>query len=67
VGDNFAVAGIADEAIQEIVLQFGYGNTVTYEKTIAINSDKQLCENFDITKVFAQKKICRTGYSIQSK
>ncbi|WP_460558091.1 VIT domain-containing protein [Ferruginibacter profundus] len=57
VADNFAVAGIADEAIQEMVLQFGYGNNVTYEKTITINSDKQLCENFDITKVFAQKKI----------
>ncbi|WP_462250295.1 VIT domain-containing protein [Ferruginibacter sp.] len=57
VNSNFAVAGIAEEGIKEIVLQFGYGNTVTYEKTIIINTETQLCENFDITKIFAQKKI----------
>ncbi len=57
VGNNFAIAGIARDGVKEIKLQFGYGNTVTYEKTIAINTETQLCENFDITKVFAQKKI----------
>jgi len=55
--NNFAVAGIARDGVKEITLQFGYGNTITYEKTIAINTETQLCENFDITKVFAQKKI----------
>ena len=54
---NFAVAGIAEEGVKEIILQFGYGNTVTYEKTIIIDTETQLCENFDITKIFAQKKI----------
>lgn len=57
VNSNFTAAGIATEGVQEIVLQFGYGNTVTYEKIIVINTETQLCENFDITKVFAQKKI----------
>jgi len=57
VSNNFTVAGIADAGIKEITLQFGYGNAITYEKTIAINTETQLCENFDITKVFAQKKI----------
>ena len=57
VSSNFAIAGIAEEGIKEIVLQFGYGNTVTYQKIISINTGTQLCENFDITKVFAQKKI----------
>jgi TonB-dependent SusC/RagA subfamily outer membrane receptor len=57
VNGNFAVAGIAEEGVKEIILQFGYGNTVTYEKTIIINRETQLCENFDITKIFAQKKI----------
>ncbi len=57
VNANFTAAGIATEGVQEIVLQFGYGNTVTYEKVITINTETQLCENFDITKVFAQKKI----------
>lgn len=57
VNTSFSVAGIAQEGIQELILQFGYGNKVTYEKKISINPESQLCENFDITKVFAQKKI----------
>jgi TonB-dependent SusC/RagA subfamily outer membrane receptor len=57
VSSSFAIAGIAEEGVAEITLQFGYGNKVTYEKTIDINTETQLCENFDITKVFAQKKI----------
>jgi hypothetical protein len=56
-GSSFAVAGIAADGIQELTLQFGYGNTVSVEKTIVIDAEKQLCENFDITKIFAQKKI----------
>lgn len=57
VDANFSAAGIAEEGVEEIVLQFGYSNKVTYEKKIIINTETQLCENFDITKVFAQKKI----------
>jgi len=57
VNASFGLAGIAEEGIQEITLQYGYGNKITYEKTIAINTETQLCENFDITRVFAQKKI----------
>ncbi len=57
VNGQIALSGIAEEGIEEITLQFGYGNEVTYEKKVAINTAKQLCENFDITKVYAQKKI----------
>ncbi len=57
VNANFSAAGIAEEGVQEIVFQFGYGNKITYEKTVSINTETSLCENFDITKVFAQKKI----------
>ncbi len=57
VNTNFCLAGIAEGGIQEIKLQFGFGNKITYEKTIDINAETQLCENFDIAKVFAQKKI----------
>ncbi|MEO7767611.1 MAG: DUF2135 domain-containing protein, partial [Ferruginibacter sp.] len=57
VGNSFSASGIATPALQEIVLQFGYGNKITLTKKITIQPDKQLCENFDITKVFAQKKI----------
>ena len=57
VNASFGLAGIAEDGIQEITLQFGYGNKITYEKTIAINTETQLCESFDITRIFAQKKI----------
>jgi len=57
VNDVFSVAGIAEEGIREIILQFGYGSQVTYEKVISINTETQLCEDFDISRVFAQKKI----------
>ncbi len=65
VSSNFAVAGIFEEGVKEIILQFGYGNTVTHEKTIAINTETQLCENFDITKMFAQKKIAELDIQYQ--
>lgn len=57
VTQNFAVTGMFDEGLKEITLQFGYGNKVTYEKTIAINEDEQLCTDFNILKIYAQKKI----------
>ncbi len=57
VTQNFSVAGIIEEDVEEIVLQFGYGNKVTYEKSIKINAEDNLCKDFDITKIYAQKKI----------
>ncbi|MBC7889238.1 MAG: carboxypeptidase-like regulatory domain-containing protein [Ferruginibacter sp.] len=57
VGNSFSAAGIATPELKEIILQFGYGNKITITKKIAIEPDKQLCENFDISKLFAQKKI----------
>ncbi|MEP7109197.1 MAG: VIT domain-containing protein [Ferruginibacter sp.] len=57
VSNSFSAAGIAAQTLKEIILQFGYGNKITLTKKITIRPDEQLCENFDITKVFAQKKI----------
>ena len=57
VNNNFSLAGIAKEDITEVTLQFGYGSTVTYEKTVTINAETQLCTDFDITRIYAQKKI----------
>jgi len=57
VNGAFSVAGITQEDNREIVLLFGYGNQVTVEKKISINSETQLCGDFDITRVYAQKKI----------
>jgi len=57
VGNSFSAAGIAFTDIKEIILQFGYGNKVLFIKKVIINAEDQLCENFDISKIFAQKKI----------
>lgn len=57
VGNSFSAAGIASADINEIVLQFGYGNKIMFTKKVAINPEAQRCENFDISKIFAQKKI----------
>ena len=57
VSNNLAIAGIAEEGISEMVLQFGYGNRVVDEKTIVINAETQLCTDFDITTIYGQKKI----------
>ncbi|MEO6733068.1 MAG: VIT domain-containing protein, partial [Ferruginibacter sp.] len=57
VGNSFSMAGILMQQSTEIILQFGYGNTITLTKKITIDADKQLNDNFDVTKVFAQKKM----------
>lgn len=57
VDGNFSVAAIAAEEVQEIELQFGYGNKVSFTKLIAVDAGQDACSNFDITKIFAQKKI----------
>ena len=57
VGNSFSTAGIASPELKEIILQFGYGNKVSLTRKIAIDPDKQSSENFDISKIFAQKKI----------
>lgn len=63
VSGNFAIAGIANEGAQKIVLQFGYGNKVSEERTIWIDAENQLCTDFDITRIYAQKKIAELDIS----
>jgi len=57
VTGQFSLAGIATEDLEEIVLYFGYGNTITEEKTFKVNPENNSCDGFDLTKLFAQKKI----------
>lgn len=57
VSNSFSTAGIASLELKELILQFGYGNKVTITRKIIIDPDKQSSENFDISKIFAQKKI----------
>lgn len=57
VTNSFSAVGIASPDIQQITLQFGYGDKVLFTKKVTIDPEAQRCENFDISKVFAQKKI----------
>jgi hypothetical protein len=65
VSGSFSVAGISLKAQNEVVLQFGYGDTPTIEKTITINADTQATNEVSIEKLWAQKKIA--NLEIQSK
>lgn len=57
VDENFSVAGIASGSQNTVTLLFGYGNTPTIEKTIQLNSDKQVGTDWEIGQFWAQNKI----------
>lgn len=57
VSDHFALAGILNQPKASIILQFGFGNKVSLEKTIELNSATQSSNDWDISKFWAQKKI----------
>lgn len=57
VGHTFSLAGITREPEQTIILQFGYGGKVSYEKTITLDAEQNAVENIDVAKLWAQKKI----------
>jgi len=54
---NFSLAGIVTEPKTTITLQFGYGNTVTSEKTVSLDYSKQGSAKVNLARVWAQKKI----------
>lgn len=56
VRGNFSVAGIMSSPQAEITLLFGYGNRITFEKTIALDG-RQAAAQGNIHRVWAQKKI----------
>ena len=55
--NNFSLAGIAAEEKTTITLQFGYGKTVTSEKTITLDFSKHQTDMANLQRVWAQKKI----------
>ncbi|UEG54349.1 TonB-dependent receptor plug domain-containing protein [Mucilaginibacter daejeonensis] len=57
VGQSFSIAGITRSANQNITLRFGYGNKVTYEKTVTLDLAKDQVESVEVSKLWAQKKI----------
>lgn len=54
---NFSVAGMVTEPKATITLQFGYGNTVTTEKTVSLDYSKQNAGKVNLARVWAQKKL----------
>ncbi|MEO6523071.1 MAG: VIT domain-containing protein [Mucilaginibacter sp.] len=57
VGHTFSIAGITHDPNQNITLQYGYGDKVSYEKVITLDLSKNTVENIDVAKLWAQKKI----------
>lgn len=57
VDGYLSVAGIASSGAEDIVLQFGYGKTVTMERKVHLNAEKQGSGAIDVDKVWAQKKL----------
>jgi len=57
VNEHFSIAGIASKAENTIVLQFGYGNTVTEQETITLDANRHQNNEINVHKLWAQKKI----------
>lgn len=66
VGRNFSVAGITRQPNQILTLQFGYDHKITYRKVVTLNSIKNSITNFDIGKLWAQKKIAELDINYES-
>lgn len=66
VGNTFSIAGITRNPNQTITLQYGYGNKVSYEKPVTLDLQKNLVDNFDVTKLWAQKKISELDINYKS-
>jgi tetratricopeptide (TPR) repeat protein len=56
-GRTFSMAGVTHDPNQTLTLQYGYGNKVSYEKTITLDLSKNEVDDVDVAKLWAQKKI----------
>jgi hypothetical protein len=57
VADNLSVAGILSQYSTKVILQFGYGNKVVTEQTVLLDPNAQGLSTWDISRIWAQKKI----------
>lgn len=57
VNGHLAVAGILSQFSTNIILQFGYGNTIVSEQTVRLDPNAQGLSTIDVSRVWAQKKI----------
>ncbi|MES2446891.1 MAG: VIT domain-containing protein [Bacteroidota bacterium] len=57
VNGYLAVAGILSEFSTNVILQFGYGNTVVNEQSIRLDPNAQSLASVNVNRIWAQKKI----------
>ncbi|WP_295797442.1 VIT domain-containing protein [Mucilaginibacter sp.] len=57
VSGAFSIAGVTRDPNQTITLQYGFGDKVSYEKTITLDLANNAVDNVDVAKLWAQKKI----------
>lgn len=57
VDNSFSIAGITRNPNQTITLQYGYGDKVSFEKTVTLDLATNAVEGVDVAKLWAQKKI----------
>ncbi|MEP6612983.1 MAG: VIT domain-containing protein, partial [Mucilaginibacter sp.] len=57
VSGAFSIAGVTRDPNQTITLQYGFGNNISYEKTITLDLTSNAVDNVDVAKLWAQKKI----------
>jgi len=57
VDGHLAVAGISGQFSTNVILQFGFGNTVTSTQTVQLNPMAPSLTSVDISRIWAQKKI----------
>lgn len=55
--NHFSLAGMVTAPKATVTLQFGYGTTVTTEKTITLDFSKHASDAVNLSRVWAQKKI----------
>jgi tetratricopeptide (TPR) repeat protein len=65
VNNQFALAGISTQPDATLTLQFGYGTTVTTEKTITLDYSKQVMEQVNLPRTWAQQKIAELDIQYQ--
>jgi Vault protein inter-alpha-trypsin domain/Uncharacterized protein conserved in bacteria (DUF2135) len=59
VKGNMAITGISTTPNTKIILQYGYGNTVSYNETVELKYDNQQTTDIAVDKIWAQQKIAQ--------
>lgn len=64
--NSCAVAGISSSPHTAVVLQYGYGTKIIFEKTVQLNYNQHQAAQVNLQKVWAQKKIAELDINYES-